>query len=123
MDEPANWDDTVVLDYKGFVGDCAGMAADIFESYEVTIVSGLILGIALWGTLTQKWVMLGAAVLAFILTIILRLCGAHRAFSRLREPIALWSVLPLELTVVWRRLATAVRYLFASPYDFTTHKQ
>lgn len=82
-----------------------------------------ILGIALWGTLTQKWVMLGAAVLAFILTIILRLCGAHRAFSRLREPIALWSVLPLELTVVWRRLATAVRYLFASPYDFTTHKQ
>ena len=30
------------------VGDCAGMAADIFESYEVTIVSGLILGVALF---------------------------------------------------------------------------
>ncbi len=30
------------------VGDCAGMAADIFESYEVTIVSTLILGIALY---------------------------------------------------------------------------
>ena len=29
------------------VGDCAGMAADIFESYEVTIVSTLILGLAL----------------------------------------------------------------------------
>jgi len=29
------------------VGDCAGMAADIFESYEVTIVSSLILGLAL----------------------------------------------------------------------------
>ena len=29
------------------VGDCAGMAADIFESYEVTIVSVLILGLAL----------------------------------------------------------------------------
>jgi K(+)-stimulated pyrophosphate-energized sodium pump len=30
------------------VGDCAGMAADIFESYEVTIVSALILALALW---------------------------------------------------------------------------
>ena len=39
------------------VGDCAGMAADIFESYEVTIVSGLILGctlVALTGQL--KWI-------------------------------------------------------------------
>lgn len=82
-----------------------------------------ILGVALWSALAQKWVMLGAAILAFILTVILRLCGAHRAFSRLREPLSLWAVLPLELTVVWRRLGTAVRYLFASPYDFTTHKQ
>ena len=39
----------VVADLVGDnVGDCAGMAADIFESYEVTIVSGLILGITLW---------------------------------------------------------------------------
>ena len=38
----------VIADQVGDnVGDCAGMAADIFESYEVTIVSALILGIAL----------------------------------------------------------------------------
>src|SRR4030067_84076 len=38
----------VVADLVGDnVGDCAGMAADIFESYEVTIVSALILGLAL----------------------------------------------------------------------------
>ena len=82
-----------------------------------------ILGIALWGVLAQKWVRTGAAGLAFILTMILRLWDAHRALSRLREPISLWAVLPLELTVIWRRLGTAMRYLFASPYDFTTHKQ
>jgi K(+)-stimulated pyrophosphate-energized sodium pump len=46
-DDPRN--PAVVADLVGDnVGDCAGMAADIFESYEVTIVSALILGLALF---------------------------------------------------------------------------
>lgn len=46
-DDPRN--PAVIADLVGDnVGDCAGMAADIFESYEVTIVSGLILGLSLW---------------------------------------------------------------------------
>lgn len=45
-DDPRNA--AVVADLVGDnVGDCAGMAADIFESYEVTIVSSLILGLTL----------------------------------------------------------------------------
>ena len=45
-DDPRNA--AVIADLVGDnVGDCAGMAADIFESYEVTIVSGLILGLTL----------------------------------------------------------------------------
>lgn len=45
-DDPRN--PAVIADLVGDnVGDCAGMAADIFESYEVTIVSSLILGVAL----------------------------------------------------------------------------
>jgi K(+)-stimulated pyrophosphate-energized sodium pump len=45
-DDPRNA--AVVADLVGDnVGDCAGMAADIFESYEVTIVSALILGLTL----------------------------------------------------------------------------
>jgi K(+)-stimulated pyrophosphate-energized sodium pump len=45
-DDPRNA--AVVADLVGDnVGDCAGMAADIFESYEVTIVSALILGVAI----------------------------------------------------------------------------
>jgi K(+)-stimulated pyrophosphate-energized sodium pump len=55
-DDPRNA--AVVADLVGDnVGDCAGMAADIFESYEVTIVSALILGIALV-TITGdlKWI-------------------------------------------------------------------
>lgn len=55
-DDPRNA--AVVADLVGDnVGDCAGMAADIFESYEVTIVSGLILGLALVGITHEiKWI-------------------------------------------------------------------
>ncbi len=46
-DDPRNA--AVIADLVGDnVGDCAGMAADIFESYEVTIVSSLILGLAIY---------------------------------------------------------------------------
>ena len=55
-DDPRNA--AVIADLVGDnVGDCAGMAADIFESYEVTIVSALILGLALVSiTGDLKWI-------------------------------------------------------------------
>ncbi|MCX6564366.1 MAG: sodium-translocating pyrophosphatase [Candidatus Aminicenantes bacterium] len=57
-DDPRNA--AVIADLVGDnVGDCAGMAADIFESYEVTIVSGLMLGLALMAidpSHSLKWI-------------------------------------------------------------------
>jgi K(+)-stimulated pyrophosphate-energized sodium pump len=55
-DDPRN--PAVVADLVGDnVGDCAGMAADIFESYEVTIVAGLILSLALYHlTGRMEWI-------------------------------------------------------------------
>ncbi len=55
-DDPRN--PAVVADLVGDnVGDCAGMAADIFESYEVTIVAGLILGLALYNVTGRlEWI-------------------------------------------------------------------
>jgi K(+)-stimulated pyrophosphate-energized sodium pump len=55
-DDPRNA--AVIADQVGDnVGDCAGMAADIFESYEVTIVSGLILGLVLVASTGElKWI-------------------------------------------------------------------
>jgi K(+)-stimulated pyrophosphate-energized sodium pump len=71
-DDPRN--PAVVADLVGDnVGDCAGMAADIFESYEVTIVAGLILGLALHAITGQlEWIIFplivrGIGVLASII--------------------------------------------------------
>ncbi|MCZ7667982.1 MAG: sodium/proton-translocating pyrophosphatase [Chloroflexi bacterium] len=57
-DDPRNA--AVIADLVGDnVGDCAGMAADIFESYEVTIVASLILGLALSAMTGQLfWIIL-----------------------------------------------------------------
>ncbi len=70
-DDPRN--PAVIADLVGDnVGDCAGMAADIFESYEVTIVSSLILGVALFSmTGHVEWIIFplmvrGVGVLASI---------------------------------------------------------
>jgi K(+)-stimulated pyrophosphate-energized sodium pump len=85
----------VVADLVGDnVGDCAGMAADIFESYEVTIVSGLILGLALVAITGQvQWIVFplvvrGIGVLSSIIgTYLVRVSsdtarGAMQAINR-----------------------------------------
>ena len=53
-DDPRNA--AVIADLVGDnVGDCAGMAADIFESYEVTMVSSMLLGLAIM-PFNYKWI-------------------------------------------------------------------
>lgn len=85
-DDPRNA--AVVADLVGDnVGDCAGMAADIFESYEVTIVSALILGLALLAeTGEMKWI---------VYPLIIRAIGVISSiFGTFTVPI--WEKFPIK---------------------------
>jgi len=100
----------VIADLVGDnVGDCAGMAADIFESYEVTIVSGLILGLALVAITGQvQWIVFplvvrGIGVLSSIIgTYLVRVTsdtarGAMQAINRGFYSSAAFSVVVFAL--------------------------
>ncbi len=78
-DDPRNA--AVIADLVGDnVGDCAGMAADIFESYEVTIVSAMILGLAIQ-PFELKWILFPLLVRA--MGVISSIIGTYfvRAFN------------------------------------------
>lgn len=88
-DDPRN--PAVIADLVGDnVGDCAGMAADIFESYEVTIVSSLILGVALYSMTGQiQWIIYpllvrGIGVLASIIGTYLVKGGSGKSGDAMR---------------------------------------
>ncbi|MDX9991019.1 MAG: sodium-translocating pyrophosphatase [Anaerolineales bacterium] len=86
-DDPRNA--AVIADLVGDnVGDCAGMAADIFESYEVTIVSGLILGLSLVAiTKDLKWI---------VFPLIIRAVGVISSIIG-TFTVPIWSKLDLPL--------------------------
>ena len=88
-DDPRNA--AVIADNVGDnVGDCAGMAADVFESYEVTLVAAIILGAAvlLDPTFTKLY---GAAASAFALKLIIYPLLV-RAVGVVASMIGAWSV-------------------------------
>ncbi|MBC7871313.1 MAG: sodium-translocating pyrophosphatase [Chitinophagaceae bacterium] len=130
-DDPRNA--AVIADLVGDnVGDCAGMAADIFESYEVTIVSGLILGLAV-ATVTGSpvWIVFplvvrGIGVLSSIIsTYLVRSTSGKDALSAIQRgfysaaaiSIAMFSVFTLFYMredningggIIWQPLAAVV---------------
>jgi K(+)-stimulated pyrophosphate-energized sodium pump len=99
-DDPRNA--AVVADLVGDnVGDCAGMAADIFESYEVTIVSGLILGLALYAqTGSLVWI---------VFPLIIRAIGVISSIMG-TFAVPIWEKFPIK----WLRAHDAEEAMFRS---------
>ncbi|UCG04629.1 MAG: sodium-translocating pyrophosphatase [Candidatus Heimdallarchaeota archaeon] len=88
-DDPRNA--AVIADLVGDnVGDCAGMAADIFESYEVTIVSSLILGLFLYGIALDADLSLSEAIVWIMYPLIVRGIGVISSIVG-TFAVALWK--------------------------------
>jgi hypothetical protein len=83
----------------------------------------LLLAGIVWGAVTMNVVLLAAAVLGLILSIVLRTVFGCKAMSAFSEHIPAVLIYPYSLSLVWRNLKYGLRYKFANKLDFTTHKQ
>ena len=82
----------------------------------------MVVGIV-WGAVTVNVVLLAAAVLGLILSIVLRTVFGSKAMSAFGEHVPALLIYPYSLSLVWRNLKYGLRYKFANKLDFTTHKQ
>ena len=109
----------VVADLVGDnVGDCAGMAADIFESYEVTMVSALLLGLALT-PFGFKWIIfpLLARGLGVISTILIGTYAVSLWPERLTKGDAFKA---MDLSYDLSSIISAIGFLFLAVFFVTT---
>ena len=72
--------------------------------------------------ITQNWVLLGAAVLAIVLTVVLRTVMVSRASRRYEAGVPTWKAVPLELRLFWSGVLCRIRYMATDKHEFTSHK-
>lgn len=83
----------------------------------------LLLAGIVWGVVAMNVVLLAAAVLGLILSIVLRTVFGSKAMSAFGEHVPALFIYPYRLSLVWRNLFYGMRYKAADKLDFTTHKQ
>ena len=82
----------------------------------------MILAAGIFAGLTHRWILLGAAVAALILTVVLRSLIGGKALKEFDIHISAWKVVPLEINLLWHRVLTRMRYEYADKNDFISHK-
>ena len=81
-----------------------------------------IIGVGVYAGLTSLWILLGAAVVALIITICLRTSFARKTMRAYGENIASWRLYPYEISGIWHKLYQHLRYWRADKTGFTSHK-
>lgn len=81
-----------------------------------------ILAMMVYGGVLMNYTLLLTAVVSLLLTVILRVRFAKRTLAYFLDDIALWKVIPFEISMMWRNLSYRLRYIRADKNDFTSHK-
>ena len=80
------------------------------------------LAVAAYSILTENWILTGCAGFSFLLLFIVRMLIANKAIRHFEDGIAMFKLPFFEYGIIWRNLATKLRYWRADKNDFTSHK-
>ena len=80
------------------------------------------LAVAAYSILTENWILTGCAGFSFLLLFIVRMLIANKAIRHFDDGIAMFKLPFFEYGIIWRNLATKLRYWRADKSDFTSHK-
>ena len=80
------------------------------------------LAVAAYSILMKNWILTGCAGFSFLLLFIVRMLIANKAIKHFDDGIAMLKLPFFEYGIIWRNLATKLRYWRADKNDFTSHK-
>lgn len=80
------------------------------------------LAVAAYSILMKNWILTGCAGFSFLLLFIVRMLIANKAIKYFDDGIAMFKLPFFEYGIIWRNLATKLRYWRADKNDFTSHK-
>ena len=80
------------------------------------------LAVAAYSILMKNWILTGCAGFSFLLLFIVRMLIANKAIKHFDDGIAIFKLPFFEYGIIWRNLATRLRYWRADKNDFTSHK-
>lgn len=80
------------------------------------------LAVAAYSILMKNWILTGCAGFSFLLLFIVRMLIANKAIRHFDDGITMFKLPFFEYGIIWRNLATKLRYWRADKNDFTSHK-
>ena len=80
------------------------------------------LAVAAYSILMKNWILTGCAGFSFLLLFIVRMLIANKAIRHFDDGIAMFKLPFFEYGIIWRNLATKLRYWRVDKNDFTSHK-